>query len=59
MSKTLVMWTVALGMVLALLGLFEVTGESVRPSSAGPGLFTDAVEPELPPEAAQDVTLTH
>lgn len=67
MSKTSVIWAVALGVVFALLGLFAVSAHSVRPSAAGPGLFTEAVEPELPPvgnklsPAGPDrgVTLTH
>ncbi len=51
-------WTVTLGIVLALLGLLEVSGESVWPSSARPALFTESVEPELPLEAATDAPLT-
>ncbi len=52
-------WSVVLGIVVALLGLLEVSGESVWPTSAGPALFTESVEPELPLEAATDATLTH
>lgn len=59
MSKKVMIWTVTLGIVLALLGLLEVSGEAVWPSSAGPALFTESVEPELPLEAATDATLTH
>jgi hypothetical protein len=58
-SKKLMIWSVVLGIVLALLGLLEVSGESVWPTSAGAALFTESVEPELPLEAATDATLTH
>ncbi len=69
MSKTLVTLVVALGVIVALLGLFAVSAHSVRPVAGGPALFTDAVEPELslppaenelsPVEPARGVTLTH
>ena len=56
--KKLVLRTILLGLVLALLGLLEVSGEAVWPSSAGPASFTESIEPELPLGVATDATLT-
>ncbi|HET8577146.1 MAG TPA: hypothetical protein VFO18_08615 [Methylomirabilota bacterium] len=67
MSRTLVNWAVALGMILALLGLLAVSAHSARPIAAGPGQDIEAIQPELPPaeralnpaEPGPGVTLTH
>lgn len=40
-------WTLALGLVLGLLGLLVATGESIRQAEIT-SPFTEAVEPELP-----------
>lgn len=49
-SKALVVWTVAIGVVLSVLGLWVITGEPGR-QTADPSLFTESMEPELPPPA--------
>ena len=68
MSKTRVVWLVVIGVLIAVLGLWEITAESGR-RSAATSIFTERPEPELalPPAEAEinpadrepDVTLTH
>ncbi len=46
-GREFLVWTLALGLGLGLLGFLVVTGESIRRADIG-SPFTEAVEPELP-----------
>ena len=48
MTRILVVWALGLGILLSAVGLWETAGPQTSPPAAA-SLFTETIEPELPP----------